>query len=301
MEQRDYALESTIFMSDFQQQKNVHYFPGHMAKALNALGPMVKGSDLIVEICDARAPFSTRNPMLSSLIGQKPHLLVLSKMDKADPLITQAWVETFAKQGLIAFTSDLKHEKVINVLLKMSVPLVEKKRAKEARLGMKKQPLRLLILGIPNVGKSTFINNLAGKKAARVANRPGVTRAEQWIKVSSDFILLDTPGILPMNYPTREEAVRLALLGSIKEEVLPIDDLALTLLEFLKVNYPSSLKERYGLEDIALLNEKEIYSTICQKRGYLLPGGAYDESKAAQSLIKDFQENALGKISLERS
>lgn len=287
-------------MKELQQQKNVHYFPGHMAKALNSLAPMVKSCDLVVEIADARSPLSTRNPLLEKILNQKPHLLVLSKLDKADSNITREWTEYYKENGLIAFSSDLKHQKVIDILMRMSAPLVEKKRTKEAKLGMKKQPLRLLIIGIPNVGKSTFINNLANKKAAKVANRPGVTRAEQWIKVSSDFVLLDTPGILPMNYPNREEAIRLALLGSIKEEVLPIDELSSLLLAYLKDNYPTCLQERYGIEDISLYEENKVFEEIARKRGYLLQGSSFDLSKASISLIKDFQEGALGKISLER-
>lgn len=287
-------------MSELQQQKNVHYFPGHMAKALNAIGPMVKGCDLVVEIADARSPLSTRNPLLENLLNQKPHLLVLSKFDKADSSITKEWLAYYKEKGLIAFSSDLKHQKVLDILLRMSAPLVEKKRAKEAKIGMKKQPLRLLIIGIPNVGKSTFINNLANKKAAKVANRPGVTRAEQWIKVSSDFILLDTPGILPMNYPNREEAIRLALLGSIKEEVLPLDELSSLLLKYLKENYSNCLKDRYGIEDLSNMEEIKVFEEIAKKRGYLLQGSNFDYSKASTSLIKDFQEGLLGNISLER-
>ena len=287
-------------MSEFQQQKNVHYFPGHMAKALNAIGPMVKGCDLIVEIADARSPLSTRNPMLDKLINNKPRILLLSKYDKADPNITKLWIEYYKSQGIISFSSDIKHQKILDLLVKVSEPLVTKKREKEARIGMKKQPLRLLILGIPNVGKSTFINNLAGKKSAKVGNKPGVTRAEQWIKVSNDFVLLDTPGILPMNYPDKDEAIRLALLGSIKEEVLPLDDLSLRLFSYLKNEYPFCLKERYGIENISNLEDKDVFEEICKKRGYLLQGGISDLSKAAQSLIKDLQDGNLGKISLEK-
>lgn len=293
-------MEIRNVMSEFQQQKNVHYFPGHMAKALNAIGPMVKGCDLIIEIADARAPLSTRNPMLDKLINNKPRILLLSKYDKADPLITKSWIDYYKEQGIISFSSDIKHQKILNLLVQTSEPLVKKKREKEAKLGMKKQPLRLLILGIPNVGKSTFINNLAGKNSAKVGNKPGVTRAEQWIKVSTDFVLLDTPGILPMNYPNKDEAIRLALLGSIKEEVLPLDDLSTRLFSYLKEEYPSCMKERYGIDDISKMEEKDVFEEICKKRGYLLQGGVLDISKGAQSLIKDLQDGNLGKISLEK-
>jgi ribosome biogenesis GTPase A len=161
------------------------------------------------------------------MVGEKPHLLLLSKSDWADPAMTgQGGLLLSDEKGLAGLRGDLKKESLLKRLTLLAEPLVSKKREKEKKMGMKPQPLRLLIAGIPNVGKSTLINNLAGHAVVKVANRPGVTRAEQWIRLSNDFVLLDTPGILPMNYPDGSQAVRLALLGSIKEEVLPNDDLA---------------------------------------------------------------------------
>ena len=283
-----------------QQQKNVHYFPGHMAKALREMAPFVKNADIVVEVADARAPFSTRNPMLSELIGSKPHLIVLSKNDKADTLVTARWIAKYNQEGVTCFASNLKGEKVFKVLNEMSEPLVLKKREKEKKLGMKKQPLKLLIVGIPNVGKSTLINNLAGKRVARAANTPGVTRSEQWIKLSGDFVLLDTPGILPMNYEGPLTARRLAILGSIKEDVLPLDELYRFLFVFLRENYKNCLQNRYGIEDLSKLEAEEVLEIVAKNRGYLLKNGTFDYAKATSSIFKDFQEGYFGKISLER-
>ena len=283
-----------------QQQKNVHYFPGHMAKALREMAPFVKNADIVVEVADARAPFSTRNPMLNELIGSKPHLIVLSKNDKADTLVTARWIAKYNQEGITCFASNLKGEKVFKVLNEMSEPLVLKKREKEKKLGMKKQPLKLLIVGIPNVGKSTLINNLAGKRVARAANTPGVTRSEQWIKLSGDFVLLDTPGILPMNYEGPLTARRLAILGSIKEDVLPLDELYRFLFVFLRENYKNCLQNRYGIEDLSKLEAEEVLEIVAKNRGYLLKNGAFDTIKATSSIFKDFQEGHFGKISLER-
>lgn len=283
-----------------QQQKNVHYFPGHMAKALREMAPFIKNADIVVEVADARAPFSTRNPMLNELIGSKPHLIVLSKNDKADTLVTARWIAKYNQEGITCFASNLKGEKVFKVLNEMSEPLVLKKREKEKKLGMKKQPLKLLIVGIPNVGKSTLINNLAGKRVARAANTPGVTRSEQWIKLSGDFVLLDTPGILPMNYEGPLTARRLAILGSIKEDVLPLDELYRFLFVFLRENYKNCLQNRYGIEDLSKLEAEEVLEIVAKNRGYLLKNGTFDYAKATSSIFKDFQEGYFGKISLER-
>ena len=283
-----------------QQQKNVHYFPGHMAKALREMAPFVKNADIVVEVADARAPFSTRNPMLSELIGSKPHLIVLSKNDKADTLVTARWIAKYNQEGITCFASNLKGEKVFKVLNEMSEPLVLKKREKEKKLGMKKQPLKLLIVGIPNVGKRTLINNLAGKRVARAANTPGVTRSEQWIKLSGDFVLLDTPGILPMNYEGPLTARRLAILGSIKEDVLPLDELYRFLFVFLRENYKNCMQNRYGIEDLSKLEAEEVLEIVAKNRGYLLKNGTFDFAKATSSIFKDFQEGYFGKISLER-
>jgi len=282
------------------REKNIHYFPGHMAKALKRLLPFIRSADLILEVCDARAPFSSRNPLLLEMIDQKPHLLILSKTDKADPKITKDWISYFHQQNLTAFGSDFTKNKVLSLLKKESEDLLEEKRAKEKRLGMKKQPSRLLVLGTPNVGKSTLINNIASKRVALASNRPGVTRAEQWIKVSEDFILLDTPGILPMNYDDEKKAINLALIGSIKSDVLPLDELASSALSFLRKAYPYLLRERYKIDDLSVKTDQEIYENIASLRSFLLSGGIRDNKKAMMTFLQELKDGTLGNISLER-
>ena len=279
-------------------QQNVHYFPGHMSKAIKMISGFVKSVELIVEIVDARAPLSCRNPMLTTLAPQKARILLLSKEDMADPAVTKQWLDYFGKNGVPCVSGNLKKEKFVNILNRAASPFIAAKREKEKRIGMKKQPVRVMIIGIPNVGKSTLINNLRGKKVAAVGNKAGVTRAEQWIKLSDDFTLLDTPGVLPMNYPDGAQAIRLALLGTMREEVLPTEELSYALLGYLKENYPSILMNRFGIEDITGMDSQIILQEIARKR-LLLEGPNLSETKAAYLLIKEFKDGLLGPISLE--
>lgn len=280
------------------KQQNVHYFPGHMQKALRIISNYVKSVDLIVEIVDARAPSSSRNPLLDEISSNKSRLLLLSKSDFADEKKTQKWLIFFKNSGVPALAGNLKKDRFVNILSVASEPLVAKKREKEKRFGMKPQPIRVMVVGIPNVGKSTLINNVGGRKIAAVGNKAGVTRAEQWIKLNEDFVLLDTPGILPMNYPSKEQAVRLALLGSMKEDVLPTQDLAESLLVFLSSEYPTSLKERFDIEDCSAFTPMECLLEIAKRR-LLLDGNEPSIEKASYLLIKEFKDGVLGRFSLE--
>ncbi len=281
------------------QQKNVHYFPGHMKKALISLEKFISAIDLVIEVVDSRIPLSSRNPLLDKLIGNKARVVFLSKEDLADSSILKEWKEYFKSNNVMVASSDLKHEKAMKLIEEAAKPYIEAKRAKEEKKGMKPQPCRLLIAGVPNVGKSTLINNLAGKQVAKAGNKPGVTRAEQWIKLPSSFVLLDSPGILPMRYEDKNAAINLALVGSIKEEVLPIAELSDCLLNILKTRYLPSLNERYEISVNSETSNEEIFSLIASKRGYLLKGGVPDIEKACSLLIKEFQAGYLGRISLE--
>ena len=279
-------------------QQAVHYFPGHMSKAVEAMEGYVKVVDLVVEILDARAPLSSQNPILSKIIGQKPKIVLLSKTDYADKAVTKSWLSYFEQKGSIAIAGNLKKDRFVSLLSSASIPLLAKKREKEQKYGMKPQPIRVMVVGIPNVGKSTLINNLRGKKIAHVGNKAGITRAEQWIRLNEDFILLDTPGILPMNYPDGAQAVRLALLGSMREDVLPTEELAIALLGYFKENYPHGLEGRFEISDITGIPGEEILEKIALKRG-LLEGSSPSIERAAYLLIKEFKDGLLGELSLE--
>lgn len=281
------------------KQQAVHYFPGHMQKALRKVESFISLVDIVIELVDARAPLSSRNPLLTGLNPSKPRLILLSKDDMADEAVTRLWVDYFRQSGIQCVSANLKKGKLLGLLSSSVDKAIYAKREKEKRLGMKRQPAKAMVIGIPNVGKSTLINSLASRKAASVGNKAGITRAEQWIKLSEDFILLDTPGILPMNYPTPEQAVRLALLGSMREDVMPNDELSERLLSFLRSNYPNSLQNRFEIEDISSLPDEEILQSIAKRRG-LLENGAPSSAKASYLLLKEFKDGVLGRISLER-
>lgn len=281
------------------QEKNVHWFPGHMKKATIQIEERVKIVDVIIELLDARAPLSSRNEKLYKITKDKKRLLILTKSDLADISITKSWEEYFKSLGHLVVSLDLNDKRLINVIETQINVLGKEKREKEARKGMKPQPIRAMIIGIPNVGKSTLINRISKRNAASVQNTPGHTRAQQWIKVDNSFELLDTPGILPANYEDKTKAINLALIGSIKEQILPIDDLANILLDYLKKDYPECLKTRFSIEYEKEEDNYSILRKIALKRG-LLQKGDVDINKANVLLLKEFKDGLLGAISLER-
>ena len=278
--------------------QQIHWFPGHMNKALNEVENKVKLVDVIIELLDARAPISSINENLEKLIQNKKKIIVLTKIDLADPEATKKWVEELKKKYDSILTLDLKNNSAEAILSKAVITLGKDKWAKEMAKGMKPQPIRTMIVGIPNVGKSSLINRLAKRKAAGVQNKPGYTRGEQWIKVNKDFLLLDTPGILPMSYENQKKAANLALIGAIREDILPNEELGERLLEYLRNQYPFALSERFGISVIE--DRIKVLNQIAEKRKLVDSVGQNDLIRAEALLLKEFKDGLLGKITLEK-
>ena len=276
---------------------NIHWFPGHMNKALQQVEEKLKVIDVIIELFDARAPLSSVNEQLEEKTKHKRKLYILSKCDLADEKQNSLWKNHFKNQESEVLMVNLSDKNCYNLISQAVLKLGKDKWAKEMARGMKPQPIRTMIIGIPNVGKSSLINLLAKRKAAGVQNKPGYTRGEQWIKVNKDMLLLDTPGILPMNYENKEKAANLALLGSIREDILPNTELVSYLLNFLKIHYPDALNSRFGIEHIS--SAKDVCGAVALKRGLLKNNGDIDISRAESLLLKEFKDGLLGRITLE--
>ena len=275
----------------------IHWFPGHMNKAFHEVEEKITIVDIIVELLDARAPLSSINEQLEKTIGQKKKVIVLSKPDLADPIQTEKWKRYLQKDGNQVLVLNLTNPSSTKEIANAINILGQEKWAKQKAKGMKPQPIRTMILGIPNVGKSSLINRIAKRSAAGVQNKPGYTRGEQWIKVSNEFLLLDTPGILPMSYDNQKKAINLALLGAIREDILPKSDLVEALLKILKEKYPDGLKERFGIEEIS--TQEDIIKTISSKRGVITNKGEIDVAKCENLLLKEFKDGLLGRMTLE--
>lgn len=275
----------------------IHWFPGHMSKALREIEEKIKIVDVVIELLDSRAPLSSINEQLQNVAQGKKKLVVLTKPDLADPKQTELWRNKLSSQFDELLVLDLTKPNAQNEIAKAVNRLGKAKHQKDIARGMKPQPIRAMILGIPNVGKSSLINRIAGRRAAGVQNKPGYTRGEQWIKVNNDFLLLDTPGVLPMNYENKKKALNLALLGAIREDILPKEDLVSGLLEFLSKNYPNSLKDRFNIETIT--TNEEVLKSICDVRKLLDSNGQDDIERAQTLLLKEFKDGLLGRITLE--
>ena len=278
---------------------NVHWFPGHMKKALAEIEERIKLVDVVIELFYARAPLSSQNPFLEKALANKKKLVLMTKSDLADPEETKLWSEKLKQKYDYLLVMNLTESKVTDALNKAIFELGKAKRQKDISRGMKPQPIKTMIVGIPNVGKSSLINKLAKRKAAGVQNKPGFTRGEQFIKVNQDFILLDTPGILPMNYDDRAKSINLALIGCVKEDILPNHILVETLLKILKKNYPSSLKERYDIDEIT--TPEEVLKGIADRRKLVDSTGQPDLVRAESLLLKEFKDGKLGRITLEKA
>lgn len=274
----------------------IQWFPGHMTKTLRIIEKELPLIDAIVEILDARIPRSSCNPELEALISKKPRIILLNKCDYADDNVTALWKEYFLKQDINSLICDCRSGKNIKnfvpLLKKELSPLLEKRSLK----GMLGKPLSVMITGIPNVGKSSFINRMANSKRTKVEDRPGVTRGKQWINVDKDINLLDMPGVLWRKFENDEIALNLAFTGAIKDDVIDIDMLAMALAEVLANKYPHLLKSKYGIDN----DNGNIIENIAKNRGMLISGGELDISRACITLLDDFRGGRIGKISLEK-
>lgn len=276
----------------------LNWYPGHMAKAKKLIMENLKLVDLLVELRDARIPFSSENPVLKDLASHKPRIIVLNKMDLADPHNLKLWQNYYKERGIYCVCVDAMAHKGLKELTALAKNLTAKKLNKHADKGVHARNPRLMIIGIPNVGKSSLINSLAGSNSLKAANKPGVTRAKQWIKLKGNLDLLDTPGVLWPKFDDPLVGLHLAYTGAISDEVYDIELAASLLIWQLKDEYPQSLQERYKLTEFPPTKE-ELFELIGRKRGFLQKGGIIDSEKTAIAILKDFRSGKLGRISLE--
>ena len=278
----------------------IQWFPGHMAKAKREVQEKLKLIDVVFELLDARIPMSSRNPMIDEILANKPRIVLLNKADMADEEITKQWISFFEQRSLRALAIDSQAGTGVKQIVAAAKEMTKEKFAKMAAKGIKNpRPLRALIVGIPNVGKSTLINRLAGKHIAKTGDKPGVTKAQQWIKVGKEMELLDTPGILWPKFEDEEVGLKLATTGAIKDTILNLQDVAVYALRFLKQQYPDRLKERYSLDAIPD-DIVELFDAIGKRRGCLAGGGTVDYDKVAELVLRDIRTEKLGRLSFEK-
>lgn len=277
---------------------NIQWYPGHMTKAKRAMKEDVKLVDLVIELVDARAPLASRNPDIDSLAAGKGRVILLNKADLASEKANAAWISYFERQGFQVMKIDARAKATLKQLNALIQEACKEKIERDRRRGILNRPVRAMVVGIPNVGKSTFINSFAGKAAAKTGNKPGVTKGNQWIRLNKQVELLDTPGILWPKFEDQKVGLLLAFLGSINDEILEKDELASELAGYLKEITPGLLKERYGIEEEGK-KPHELLDEIATVRACLTKGGVNDLTKAARLLLDEFRGGKLGRITLE--
>lgn len=285
-------------MSDFQKQ-TVQWFPGHMAKTRRLIKESLPFVDLVTEIVDARIPLSSSNPELAEMIGNKPRIVLLNKCDVADEKATAKWVEYYKSKGIYALPVDCRSGKGLNAYLPMVRNILKDRIRRNEEKGMVGKPLRVMVVGIPNTGKSSFINKMAGRNRAKVADKPGVTRSNSWFAVGNGVELLDTPGVLWPKFEDKSVGDKLAFIGSVKDEILDSEVLAVRLINVLKNGYSDRISERFKIFGFEDKEDYEILEMIGRKRGMLISGGEIDCERAAIMLLDEYRGGKLGRLTLE--
>jgi ribosome biogenesis GTPase A len=277
----------------------IQWFPGHMAKARRQVTERLGQIDVVIELLDARLPLSSRNPMIDEIVGDKPRLILLNKADLADEAVTKEWMEYFRLCGIRTLPIDALSGKGVNKLPGMCRELASDMLQKRAERGMQGRAVRIMILGIPNVGKSSLLNRLAKRSVAQTGDRPAVTKAQQWVKMGDSLELLDTPGILWPKFEDQQVGLRLAASGAIKDELIDFTDVALFVIRYMMQYYPERLLERFKLKQLPE-DRVDMLAEIGKKRGCLIGGGEIDYDKAAEIFLRELRSGKLGSISLER-
>ncbi|MCC8027440.1 MAG: ribosome biogenesis GTPase YlqF [Clostridium sp.] len=277
---------------------NIQWYPGHMTKAKRAMKEDMKLIDLVIELVDARVPFSSRNPDIDDLGAGKARIVLLNKSDLADERLNAKWAAWFEARKVHVVKVDARNRGTLKQIQSVVQEACREKLERDRRRGILNRPIRTMVVGIPNVGKSTFINSFAGKACAKTGNKPGVTKGNQWIRLNKTLELLDTPGILWPRFEDQQVGVKLAMIGSINDQILHKDELACELIRFLKGHYPQVLSERFGLENMERQPEL-ILEDIARARACLVKGGELDVARAAALLLDDFRTGKLGRITLE--
>ena len=278
----------------------INWFPGHMAKARRQIQENIKLIDIVVELVDSRAPRASKNPMIDEITKNKPRLIVMTKKDLSDERVTKKWLEYYQSLGYHAICVNLKNFNEYQLIIKICKEILKEKLEKEASRGIRPRAMRAMVLGIPNVGKSTFINRLAKRKATITGNRPGVTKAQQIIRVDKDFELFDTPGVLWPKFEDLDTARAIALIGSIKQQILPLDELFIYAIEFLAINYPGKLEERFNISvDLDSDWVEKVYEDIAKNRKIKAVRGYTDYDRVTEVFFNELNDASLGKVTWE--
>ena len=277
---------------------HIQWYPGHMTKTRRQIEADLKLVDAVCEIVDARIPMSSRNPDIDAICGNKPRIIILNRMDLADPEATKKWMTYFRSRGMAAVATDCKTRRGIADFQPAVRSVLKEKLERNAARGMNK-PLRVMIVGIPNVGKSTLINQISGRKGAKAENRPGVTRGKQWVTVDNGLLLLDTPGILWPKFEDPEVGMMLAYTGAVKEDIIDIEELSCRLMNLLAEHYPQTLVSRYGITIPENATGYELLEITGKKRGFLMARGEINTERMARVLLDDYRSGKLGRLTFE--